>query len=506
MSEHSIVNGDGGKASPSVTSRNRRAIFVGTLIAAAAVLCKYTSSHKPGVVVPLSDESCQFFRQDMDGDVLCDALDISKYTFNWGNADCSGILPSIIIRPKSDEDIARTVQRSASLGIPVSVRSGGHSYVCDSIKQGSAHIDLRSRKRKRLYQQGDAWYAEFETGNTFTDLFEIIDRKRFSVVHGACHAVGVGGFYLHGGLHLNSLTALHGFGNETVVNMTVVTASGKILSLNSNSEHQDLWQGMRRAGSNFGIATRLTVKAFEHPEPRMWLFWAQMPHSDVMRLFRIGMTDPRVQLNLYFVNPPFFQITSNRSQTFTFQFSLLDGPQDYWQNLKRSVTWFESQGFPLSWWTIAFNAVVPKPDDLTSLGYPKAWVSSSAMWRASSNCTAEAMAMLLNQQSGTIQRESFPSFGLIDCWLTFSRLPPDFIWYEYNCPSSASYTEHVRHVEAQFSSICEDFVKYRNTPNKHVSSQRYYPDHVELLEIKKKWDPKFLLGPETQSLRDFNTA
>lgn len=447
---------------------------------------------------------CNNFRRDMDGDVLCGHADISNYDYDWGNSDCKGILPSVIIRPISDEDIARAVRRSASLGVPLSYRSGGHSYTCDGIKAGSVHVDLRSRKSKRVYKQGHSWFAQFETGNTFTDLFKVLDRRRFSMVHGACHAVGVGGFYLHGGVHLNSLTALYGWGNTTVVEMTVVTATGEILVLDSSSDHQDLWRGMLRTGSNFGIATSLTVRVFERPEPRMWLFWAKISHSDLIRLFRKGVEDPDVQLNPFYVNPPFFQIGASRTETVTFQFSLLHGPDNYWQNLRQSVEWFETQGFPLSWWTIAFNAVVPKPDDLTTLGYAKAWVSSHAIWHADSNCTGQALTMLLREQSAMIQRESFHSFGSVDCWLTFSSLPGEQILYEYNCPSSRFYTNHVRKVESKFSKICKDFVKYRNTPHKDASTYRYYPDHAELLQIKKRWDPHFLLGPDTMSLRDFN--
>jgi len=235
----------------------------------------------------------------------------------------------------------------------------------------------------------------------------------------------------------------------------------------------------------------------------MWLFWVRLSHADVINLFRRAVMDPRVQLNPYYVNPPVFQISFNRSETFTFQFSLLHGPTDYWRNLKDSVRWFESQGYPLSSWTIAFNAVVPKPDDLSSLGYPQAWVSSHAIWHASSNCTTEAMSMLLGEQSAMVRRAHFHSFGRIDCWLTFSRLPAEKIYYEYNCPSTSFYTEHLRNVEARFSRICRDFVKYRNTPWKGADSRRYFPDYRELLQIKKKWDPHFLLGPATMSLRDF---
>jgi hypothetical protein len=451
----------------------------------------------------LSIDVCKEFSEDMVGDVFCDRRSISRYKFDWANSDCNDILPLVVVRPKTDEDIARAVRRSASHGIPLSYRSGGHSYTCDGIKPDSIHIDLRSRKEKRLYRQGDSWYAEFETGNTFRDLFEIIDRNRFSFIHGACHAVGVGGFYLHGGLHLNSLSSIYGWGNETVVNMTVISAAGEILALSSTSPHQDLWRAMLRAGSNFAIATSLTVRVFERPEPRTWLFWATMSHADAILFFRRALMDRDVQLNPFYVNPPFFQMSSERSQTFTFQFSLLNAPNDYWQNLRMSVDWFRSQGFPLSWWTIAFNAVVPKPDDFSTLGYQTSWASSHAIWPASSNCTTVAMDRLLERQSVLIRRHRFHSLVGIDCWLTFAKVPGDRIYYEYNCPGNDFYTKYLQAVEAEFFGICKESVKYRNTPHRNASTHRYYPDYKALLPAKRKWDPQFLLGPTLMSLRDF---
>jgi len=110
--------------------------------------------------------------------------------------------------------------------------------------------------------------------------------------------------------------------------------------------------------------------------------------------------------------------------------------------------------------------------------------------------------MLLNSEAEMIQQASFYSFGKIECWLTFARLPRQMFYYEYNCPSSPFYEKHVRKVEAQFSNICQDFVKYRNTPHKDASAERYFPDYLELLKIKKRWDPNFLLGPATGSLQD----
>ena len=203
-------------------------IFLAIVLAYGRTLC-HSFVGKASESSETSGNVCKDFKKGLSGQVICDGL--AKYPFEWGNADCNGILPLLVVRPSTEEDIALTVRRSTTFGLPLSVRSGGHSYTCDGIKPGSVHLDLRSRVRKQLYHESSGWYAEFETGNTFRDLFRIVDRRRFSIVHGACHAVGVGGFYLHGGLHMNSLTALYGWGNETIVSMRVAprpASSGKV--------------------------------------------------------------------------------------------------------------------------------------------------------------------------------------------------------------------------------------------------------------------------------------
>jgi len=495
------------------TSRRSRTIAGSAVVAAAFSISSrllYVCflghvASRPGTVHQ-DATLCKHLQKVVDGSVLCDWRQITRYSFNWGNSDCEGNFPQLIVRPQNEDDVARTVQAAVNFGAVLSYRSGGHSYTCDGIKEGSVHIDLRTFQEKRLYKEDGGWVAEFGTGNTFKDLFKVIDRQRFSFIHGACYAVGVGGFYLHGGLHLNSLTSLYGWGNESILSMRVVVASGQILELSPSSDHPDLWNSFRQAGSNFGIATSLRVRVHEKPEPRMWLFWAEVPHAEALRLFYRSFDDDDVQLNIFYVNAPVFQISSNRSNTFTFQFTLLNGPVDYWANLAQSVKWFEKEGSPLTWWTIAFNAVVPKPTDLTNLGYSRPWVSSHAILRNDNTCLDEAMTTLLAFNAGVIQEHMLPSFGDVDCWLLLAKMPAGRVYYEYSCPSSPRFTAHVNEVEGRISSMCDDIIKYRNVPIKGASPEAYYPDASELLKAKARWDPDFVFGAATGSLRQLSEA
>jgi FAD/FMN-containing dehydrogenase len=52
------------------------------------------------------------------------------------NGLCSHIYPHWIVVPTSTEDVAAIVNVTNRFHVPISIRSGGHSYTCSSTKQG----------------------------------------------------------------------------------------------------------------------------------------------------------------------------------------------------------------------------------------------------------------------------------------------------------------------------------------------------------------------------------
>ena len=152
--------------------------------------------------------------------------DVRAYAFDWGHMLCDGILPLVVVRPHNATDVARAVAYASSQGLEISVRSGGHSYACDSIRAGSVHIDLRSLRSFAFQPPAPGermGEATFGTGLRFADLLHELPPDLYMYSHGECHGVGVGGFYLHGGVH-RSLTPYVGLGNSTLLRMQVRAA------------------------------------------------------------------------------------------------------------------------------------------------------------------------------------------------------------------------------------------------------------------------------------------
>ncbi len=70
------------------------------------------------------------------------------------NGACNRVLfPLIIIRPASTYDVAVGIKVAKSHYIDVSVRSGGHGYTCNNIKNGSLHFDMRRLNKVELVRE-----------------------------------------------------------------------------------------------------------------------------------------------------------------------------------------------------------------------------------------------------------------------------------------------------------------------------------------------------------------
>jgi len=54
------------------------------------------------------------------------------------NGLCKDIYPDWIIVPESPEDVASIIKITNTYQVPISVRSGGHSFTCSSTRQGES--------------------------------------------------------------------------------------------------------------------------------------------------------------------------------------------------------------------------------------------------------------------------------------------------------------------------------------------------------------------------------
>ncbi|KAI9048410.1 hypothetical protein LZ554_007246 [Drepanopeziza brunnea f. sp. 'monogermtubi'] len=172
--------------------------------------------------------------------------------------------PSCIIKPRSSQEVATTVQLFARLSCKFSIKGGGHTpwRGAASISDGVT-MDMTDMSDVAL--NADKTIARIEAGARFGKVYQVLEEQGMMVAAGRDQNVGIGGLALGGGLSWFMSTM--GFVADGVVNFELVTGDGKIINANASS-NADLFQGLKGGGNNFGVVTRYDLKTFEFGE--MW--------------------------------------------------------------------------------------------------------------------------------------------------------------------------------------------------------------------------------------------
>ncbi|KAL7764154.1 hypothetical protein ACKLNR_005299 [Fusarium oxysporum f. sp. zingiberi] len=188
---------------------------------------------------------------------------------------CSGSgYPAYVVNVTKAEDIKIGIDFARKNNIRLVVKNTGHDYMGRSIAPGSLSLwthhlkDITYHKgsfklhNSKTVITGDAVTAG--AGTQMYDLYTTLDKYGRVVVGGGGKTVGLGGYVTGGGHSL--LSTKHGLAVDQVLQMTMVTPSGKILTINEDN-HSDLFWAMRGGGgSTFGVLTSITMKVYKTPK------------------------------------------------------------------------------------------------------------------------------------------------------------------------------------------------------------------------------------------------
>ncbi|KAG9223521.1 hypothetical protein PTI98_001920 [Pleurotus ostreatus] len=172
--------------------------------------------------------------------------------------------PAAIVFPRSTQDVAIAVKCASSVNgtIPVSARSGGHSYGAFSLggQDGTLVIDLSNLKNITVNQD---YTANIQTGNRLGDVaLALFANGERALAHGTCPYVGIGGHAGCGGFGLASRA--WGLVLDQIESAEVVIANGTVLRA-SESINSDLFWALRGASPSFGIVTEYKVRTQSAP-------------------------------------------------------------------------------------------------------------------------------------------------------------------------------------------------------------------------------------------------
>lgn len=166
--------------------------------------------------------------------------------------------PALIARPADAADVAFLVNYARTSGVPLAVRSGGHSVAGHSVCDDGIVIDMVDMKAMQIDVGGRTAWAE--TGLTTGEYTAAVGKHGLATGFGDTGSVGIGGITLGGGV--GYLGRKHGLTIDNLLAAEVVTADGQLVVIDADN-HPDLFWAIRGGGGNFGVAVRFKFRLHE---------------------------------------------------------------------------------------------------------------------------------------------------------------------------------------------------------------------------------------------------
>jgi FAD/FMN-containing dehydrogenase len=163
--------------------------------------------------------------------------------------------PAAIVRAANEYDVAAAVNFAREHGLPLSVRSGGHSIAHLSVIDGAVVVDLSRMKGVRI--DPVARIGRVQAGATSFDLAVPANEHGLALSTGDTQSVGMGGLTTGGGIGF--MVRKYGLAIDNLLSARVVLADGSIVTA-SPIERPDLFWAIRGGGGNVGIVTEFTYR------------------------------------------------------------------------------------------------------------------------------------------------------------------------------------------------------------------------------------------------------
>ena len=190
--------------------------------------------------------------------------------------------PSLIVRCVDVADVIAAVDYGRTNNLLIAVRGGGHNgaglgscddgLVVDLSQMRGIHVDAAERT------------VRVEGGALWGDVDHATHPFGLAVPCGFVSSTGVGGLTLGGGI--GYLTREYGLTIDNLLSADVVLADGSVVTADETN-HADLFWGLRGGGGNFGVVTSFEFRA--HPVRTVYAgptFWPLEETTEVMKAYR----------------------------------------------------------------------------------------------------------------------------------------------------------------------------------------------------------------------------
>ncbi len=177
------------------------------------------------------------------------------------NPRFDSVLPNAVARPVDAVDVQSAVRFTIQHDVPVRARSGGHSYAGYSTLSDGVVLDLRELGSITVDRHSRT--AKVGAGAQLIDVYSELAKAGATLPAGSCPSVGVSGVTLGGGFGLAGRYL--GLTADSLIGVNIVTADGRLRTVNEQTDPDLLWALKGGGGGNFGVVTEFTFNV--HPLP-----------------------------------------------------------------------------------------------------------------------------------------------------------------------------------------------------------------------------------------------
>lgn len=168
-------------------------------------------------------------------------------------------MPKVIAVCSNEKGVQEAVAYASQTKLPITVKSGGHSFEGFSVMEGSLMVDM-SGMNKPVYNKTSKLLT-IQPGAKLGGVYEYLNRFGRLIPAGSCAGVGVAGLTLGGGYGF--FARQFGLTCDSLQRVRMVDGKGKVHD--SSDEPDLLWACKGGGNGNFGIVTELEFKT--HPAP-----------------------------------------------------------------------------------------------------------------------------------------------------------------------------------------------------------------------------------------------
>ena len=191
--------------------------------------------------------------------------------------------PGLVLRCIGTADVVAGVNFARERGLEVCIRGGGHNISGLAVADGAFMLDMTHMKG--VHVDRDNRIAHCQAGCTLGDVDRDTQLHGLAAVLGFVSNTGITGLTLGGGF--GYLTRRHGWTSDNVRSFEIVLADGTV-HRPSESNHPDLFWGLRGGGGNFGVVTSIEYDLYDIG-PEIYggaIAWKYEDAAEVLEFYR----------------------------------------------------------------------------------------------------------------------------------------------------------------------------------------------------------------------------